>query len=550
MARNRIATLIILLVFLALVSCSPVTKDNVAFATSSYEDLVGLFEEWREFQKPEMTDGVPDYTAAAMSEQRRGLETFQNRLAAIDTSAWSVSEQIDYHLVRAEMNGLEFDHRVLRPWSRNPCFYVAFYPGPTDVPNREGPDRHGVLRLWKYEFPLSDEKLAEFRMKIQAIPKLLEQAKGNLTEDAKDLWFLGIRIKKQESGILTDLAGRLGEHHPDLVPELNKAKAAVDDFRAWMDDKHSAMQYTSSGIGVENYDWLMKNVYLLPYTWEQQLAVLQRELDRSLASLKLEEQRNRRLAKLELPANGEEYHRRFNQAVDAFMHFLQQNEVMTVRDYMGDALRARERGFIPPDRPRGFFTQVEYRDSFPMRCHGTHWFDLARMEREPHASPIRRVPLLYDIWAHRAEGLATGMEEMMMHAGYLDERPRSRELVYILLANRAARAMGDLKMHSQEFTLEDAVEFGSSWTPYNWMPRDGSTVWTDEQLYLNQPGYGMSYVIGKLQIERLIADRSHQLGDEFTLKRFFDEFHASGMIPTSLIRWETTGLTDEIRTLW
>ena len=32
-----------------------------------YEDLVALFEEWREFQKPRVVDGVPDYTAAAMA---------------------------------------------------------------------------------------------------------------------------------------------------------------------------------------------------------------------------------------------------------------------------------------------------------------------------------------------------------------------------------------------------------------------------------------------------------------------------------------------------
>ena len=36
----------------------------------------------------------------------------------------------------------------------------------------------------------------------------------------------------------------------------------------------------------------------------------------------------------------------------------------------------------------------------------------------------------------------------MMQAGMFDARPRSRELVYILLAQRAARALGDLHMHA------------------------------------------------------------------------------------------------------
>ena len=75
-----------------------------------------------------------------------------------------------------------------------------------------------------------------------------------------------------------------------------------------------------------------------------------------------------------------------------------------------------------------------------MRTHGHHWFDLARMDLEPHPSPIRRVPSLSNIYDARSEGIATAMEEMMMHAGLFDDRPRSRELIWILLVQRAARA--------------------------------------------------------------------------------------------------------------
>jgi uncharacterized protein (DUF885 family) len=57
--------------------------------------------------------------------------------------------------------------------------------------------------------------------------------------------------------------------------------------------------------------------------------------------------------------------------------------------------------------------------------------------------------------------------------------------------------------------------------------------------------YGSSYITGKIQIEQLLAERSRQLGDAFTLKRFMDELNAAGMIPVSLIRWEMTGNADE-----
>jgi hypothetical protein len=546
--RKPFVVMLLFFILFIYFGCAPKEKADEAVASSNYEDLVKLFGQWREFQKPEIVDGVPDYTAAAMERQRLGLKDYQNRLGAIDSSSWPISQQVDYHIVRAEMNGLDFDHRVLRPWSRNPCFYSVYYRSPSDVPALEGPWRYGTLCLWKHTFPLSEEQYGDFEMHLRAIPKVLEQARENLVEEAKDLWFLGIGKKKREGDFLENLAQRLGEDHPDLVPSINQAKAAVDDFCAWLEEKQKDMT-APSGIDIENYNWYMKNVHLVPYTWEDQLDILNRELERSFACLKLEENRNNHLPQLEPPKSREEYQQRFDEAVDHFMTFLREKEIMTLPEYMNDTLK-RTVGFIPPDGLRDFFTQVDYHDPLPLRCHGTHWFDLARMKHEPHLSPIRRVPLLYNIWDSRAEGLATGTEEMMMHTGLLDERPRVRELVYIMLACRAARAMGDLKMHSNKFTLEDAVDFGVDWTPRGWMSKKGNTIWFDEELYLQQPGYGTSYVVGKVHLEKLIADRAQQLGEKFSLKQFFDEFHACGMIPLSLIRWEMTGLEDEIEQLW
>jgi hypothetical protein len=532
---------------LMLFGCSPGGEETAAAGSGTYEDLVALFGKWREFQKPAIVDGVPDYTAGAMARQHSELKEYQARLAAIDPNTWPISQQVDYHIARAEMNGLDFDHRVLRPWSRNPRFYAVYYTSPSDVPALEGPWRYGTLCLWKYTFPLEGDQYDDFRMRLKAIPEVLEQAKGNLTEEARDLWLLGIRRKRAESEYLADLARRLGKGHPDLIPDFEQAIAAVDEFRGWLEEKSEGMT-APSGIGVENYNWYMKNVHLWPYTWEDQLVIMNRELERSLASLKLEESRNRHLPPLEPPESLEEYQKRHDEAVADFMAFMREN-MMTLPEYQNDTLK-RTVGFIPPGGLRDFFTQVDYHDPLPLRCHGTHWFDLARMEHEPHPSPIRRVPLLYNIWDSRAEGLATGMEEIAMHAGLMDDKPRVRELVWIMLACRCARGMGDLLMHSNEFTLEEAVDFGVRWTPRGWMPKEGNTIWMDEDLYLQQPGYGTSYVVGKVHLEKLMADRAEQLGDKFDLKSFFDDLHTYGMIPLSLIWWEMTGREDEIRKLW
>lgn len=110
---------------------------------------------------------------------------------------------------------------------------------------------------------------------------------------------------------------------------------------------------------------------------------------------------------------------------------------------MDAAPRAEVGRFLPSSPPREFFREVDHHDPLPMRVHDVHWIELERMKRQPHSSPVRRTPLLFNIWVDRAEGIATGLEEHMLVAGLYDQRPRSRELVRILLAQRAARGLGE-----------------------------------------------------------------------------------------------------------
>jgi uncharacterized protein (DUF885 family) len=164
--------------------------------------------------------------------------------------------------------------------------------------------------------------------------------------------------------------------------------------------------------------------------------------------------------------------------------------------------------------------------------------------------PIRGKALLSNIWDSRAEGLATGFEELMMQAGLLDKHYRARELVYIMLAFRAIRALGGLKLHSGDWTLDEAIQFAVEKTPRGFVSQNSNTIRTDYSIYLSQPGYGTSYVYGKNQLEKLINDRRTQLGKNFNLKEFFDDYFSRGVIPASLLRWEMTGLDDEMKEFW
>ena len=57
---------------------------------SSWNDLVDLFGEWRNFERPAFVDGVPDYTASAMAQQQQVLRAWKDRLWAFDVGDWPV----------------------------------------------------------------------------------------------------------------------------------------------------------------------------------------------------------------------------------------------------------------------------------------------------------------------------------------------------------------------------------------------------------------------------------------------------------------------------
>jgi uncharacterized protein (DUF885 family) len=77
--------------------------------------------------------------------------------------------------------------------------------------------------------------------------------------------------------------------------------------------------------------------------------------------------------------------------------------------------------------------------------------------------------------------------------------------------------------------------------PWGLLPAGGGTIQHEEHFYLQQPGYGSSYIVGKADIDKLIAEYARQREGKFSLKEFMDEFNTIGIIPVPLIYWQMTG---------
>ena len=511
---------------------------------SNYNSLQNLFIEWRKFENPPLLNGAPDYTKKQFNKRKSVFNKLQKKLNNIDTTNWSKSKQVDWQIIEAEMNGYDFNFRVLKSWIRDPAFYQTIWMYQSDVPAHEGPVNHALLEYWQYTFPLNKQAKEKFHRELALIPAFLEQAKQNLTGNARDLWVAGINNLRDQTKYLNTIEKTLNEYQDkkkdkSIFEALQNAKVANNKFIRWLESE-APKKNGPSGIGKENYTWYQQNVHRVPLTWEEEVQLLQRELDRAWSSLKLEEERNKKLPLMKSADTPDEFQVLTDNAVMKMMRFLSENDIMYIKDNMEPALREHMGKYVPKD-DRNFFSIGLHYDPLPLYSHLYHWFDLAEVRDNPHKNLIRRGPPLYNMYDSKNEGIATAVEEMFMHAGLYEDSPRSREIVWIMLAQRAARGLGSLYAHANMMTMAEAGQVHVKWTPRGWMEREPHLLQFEQHLYLRQPGYGTCYITGKYLIENLMTEYAEKLETEkkvFTLKEFLNAFNNAGNIPVELIRQE------------
>ncbi|MCU0648977.1 MAG: DUF885 family protein [Gemmatimonadaceae bacterium] len=314
-------------------------------------------------------------------------------------------------------------------------------------------------------------------------------------------------------------------------------------FRDWLRAEQPRMT-APAHVGLDDYAWYLRHVRLVPWDVAQVRLIGEREIARARTLLAIERHRNRALPDLIPAATAEEHEKRTRAAETWIRDFTTREKLLTIPaeippQYETDAF------FI--DRSawgghRHFWDEITYRDPLNNHIHASipgHRFDGTLQRTNPR--PIRRT--FSD--GTRSEGWAFYIEEMYLQAGLLADRPRTRELFYIAQLKRAARVHAELRMQQGTWGLEQAIDYLNAEVPL----METNLARYDLAIYLRRPAYGMNYTIGKAQMEQLLADRQRQLGDRFVLGAFHDEFLSKGSIPLSLIRWEMTGLDDEMRAL-
>jgi hypothetical protein len=541
-------------------------QENNSTLNPQLQSLAADFFSWRAKQQPATGDDIPrverpdDWLPAWSRENlavyRAKYQDYLEKLQALDSASFSRADEVDALLLSSAIKRVGWELDVLAEPHRNPLFYVQQTLG-------------SVFELLVLSSPWTPERSDQLTRRLRHFPITVEQAKVNLNRAVQPFALASIelllpveeQLLAMQTGLLPEIAP---QQHDSLFEAVRTAVDALADYRLWLQKNLDHMD-EDFYIGPDAYQWFLSNVALLPYSASELLAQGQQSWNRAVAFDAL--QQNRNLDSPELPLFGSASEqiavaerneleiRAFvqNQQLLTVPYWLQhyRNRLMPawlaplaylgVTDDLTSASRLDEDAFSYIPEPSGelpYFSLSSARDPRPMIIHEGvpgHYMQLALSWANP--DPIRRH--YFDSSAN--EGIGFYMEEMLLQAGLFDFSPRSREIIYSFMRLRALRVEVDIRLAIGDLSISDAGEYLSEK-----VPMDLQTAVDEAVFFAFNPGQAIGYQIGKLQIEKFLADARMADPENFSLQAFHDTLLRNGNIPIALQRWERLGLDDEI----
>ncbi len=129
-----------------------------------------------------------------------------------------------------------------------------------------------------------------------------------------------------------------------------------------------------------------------------------------------------------------------------------------------------------------------------------------------------------------AEGWAFYGEEMFLRLGLYGDDLDARLYIARWERVRGARVIVDVKLASGEWTLAQAAEFFEAQSGFTKSASEAAVAG-----YALEPGYVLAYTVGRLQLESLLAEYQHRMGDKGSLHDFHDRLLSYGSVPFSVV---------------
>ncbi len=524
----------------------------------SIQRLGQEFWSWRAAQQPRSRDDIPrverpagwlpDWRASAVASFRAQLDAFELAHRGIEVAGAPTALRVDHALLGSAIARVRFELEVLQAWRRQPSFYVDQTLGV-------------VFDLLVEHRAFDEERAGRVLRALAAVREGLAIARENLKGEAVEP-FAGVTVA--ELGRVDEQVGRLADAlAPVFPPELREhlsqasgdAAGALVSYRDWLASGADGLREWEP-IGEQGLARFLSEVALVPYVPSELLALARLEHARAVALSAAEATRPPPTASpspdvehlVRRAAEEEERTRAFYEERGILSQpaelghylmapmpgYLEPILWLGVTDDLTSESRLGENGtrYLPPvtdDLP--YFFAANVLDPSSMIAHeGVHYQQLALSWRHPN--PLRR--RYYDSCAN--EGIAFYNEEMMLQAGYFSETSPTRAAIFSFMRLRALRVEVDIGLATGDMTLAEARDHLAAS-----VPMDLGTAAEEAASFAASPGQGLSYQVGKTQVQRFLADAAGAQGDGFDLRRFHDGLWRNGNVPIALQRLELLG---------
>jgi len=494
---------------------------------------------------------LTDYSLSAVLARRLYVKDLLAKVDAMQTKTWAKDDRIDWLLFRSQLDGIAFFNRVMDFEATDPQTYV------NECSN-------GIFSLLKKEYDAPHTRGLAATARLKQMPFLIEQAKGNLTKPVQLYARLAIDSARSIDSLFTDSLMTLAKdmspsEKAELVKTRDAAIASIHGFANWLETRLPGM-VPFKPMGEANYNYLLKNIYLLPLNANQVEMLGQAELARyrALESLlpdpTLSDPNPARSKSI--PKDQKDFLTAYESREAEMIDFLKTNHLVTLPSYLGrfeirqlpEAFKPTSPGgfmnppgvydkddsgfyFIPTYNPasKNFYIRAAIEDPRPILGHEGIPGHFLQLSIANHVNNEIRRQHGDGIFV---EGWALYTEEMLMRTGLYPNNSASQGQILRLSRYRAARIGVDVNLHTGRWTFEQAVKYFMEAGGLDREAAEGEAAGA-----ASSPTQKIYYMTGKWQIMRLLGKYRDKQGANFRLGQFHDDLLKNGSLPLSIVEW-------------
>lgn len=494
---------------------------------------------------------LADYSGAAIRARRDHLSRLIEEVRTSTEDGWAKDDRIDRTLFLAQLEAADFFDRRLARAETDPQLYV-------------NESSSGIFSLLKKEYAPKRIRALAATARLRAMPEVLEQGKQALSKP----YALYARLATLSARSMDSLFGEslmtlAGELTPAekaaLVDARDAALVALRDFAAWLEARLPQMPEFVA-MGREQYDWMLRHVYLLPLDATQVAMLGEAELARyrGLESLlpdpRLADPDPSRAASI--PKDQQAFLSAYESRQQEMIGFLGERRLVTLPATLGPFFIRQLPEAFKPTAPGGFMNAPGLYDSDPSGFYFIPSYDPKSRNFYIRAAIEDPRPILghegvpgHFLQISIANGLANEIrrehgdgvfvegwalytEEMLMRTGLYPEGSAAQGQILRLSRYRAARIGVDVNLHTGRWSFEEAVKYFMEAGGLDRESAGGEAAGAAAS-----PSQKITYMVGKWQILRLLGKYRDRQGDAFRLGAFHDALLASGSLPLSVVEW-------------